>query len=93
MGDNDPGGDLEGEVGGDDGVVVEASAVHDVGQPHQGRVPHVQRGVVEGVAETVQRPHSIASDPGKSIFKFAFTGKFLQLYRFVPVVLLLLVPL
>ena len=28
-----------------------------------------------------------------NIFKFAFMGKFLQLYRFVPVVLLVLPPL
>ena len=34
VGDHNPGWDLEGEIGGDDGVVVEASAVHDVGQPH-----------------------------------------------------------
>ena len=65
MRDHDPGRDLEGEVGGDQGVVVESGAVHDVGQPHQGRVPHVQRGVVQGVAEAVQRASSVASDPWK----------------------------
>lgn len=65
MRDHDPGRDLEGEVGGDQGVIVEPGAVHDVGQPHQGRVPHVQRGVVQGVAEAVQRASSVASDPGK----------------------------
>ena len=64
--DHDPGGDLEGEVGGDQGVVVEAGAVHDVGEPHQGRVPHLQGGVVQGVAETVQCTSSIASDPENS---------------------------
>ena len=31
--------------------------------------------------------------PPKLVFKFAFMGKFLQLYRFVPVVLLVLPPL
>ena len=63
MGDHDPWGDLEGEVGSYQGIVVESGSVHHVGQPHQRCVSHFQGGVVEGVAETVQRKLSVTADP------------------------------